>query len=253
MTDASHKHQQEAAEELCGEILFAISKQIRQAKSIALNYGAGEELLATLSAMQSFSDQAILIAGENWTYCGEGEIERLRRCGPKFLSFDRSEMTNEALAGLFERCQHTQDGVADNKGTPLLKKFPRSTLFIDGAPLVAIDYLPPSLNSQPASNSQQSSANAQEYNMNIPLTAVTVLVLQPASDEILAAANNSVNFLEKIHPENISFDFLKNAKLIETDGRIGDIESLSSALSYEINRRINAGTWGNQADSPCPE
>jgi len=82
-----------------------------------------------------------------------------------------------------------------------------------------------------------------EEENNRTLTIVTVLALGPMDNLVLAAANNALNFTGKIAARNAAFESMYNANLIKDDGSPYDKESLLDALSYEINRRVDAGTF----------
>jgi len=58
-----------------------------------------------------------------------------------------------------------------------------------------------------------------------------------------AAANNVINGFGKCPPGNISYTALFESKLIREDGVPYDSEPLKTALAFEVNRRVDAGTF----------
>jgi len=76
-----------------------------------------------------------------------------------------------------------------------------------------------------------------------PVLVVTSLSLQRLDNSQLAAANNALNGFGKIHPQNLAYDKMKELSLIKDDGTAYDKDILLSALSFEVNSRVKAGTF----------
>ena len=74
------------------------------------------------------------------------------------------------------------------------------------------------------------------------LLAVITLSLERISNDALAAANLALTGFGDIPKINRGHDALFEAGLINEDGQ-PKTELLGQALSFEINRRLDAGTW----------
>lgn len=79
--------------------------------------------------------------------------------------------------------------------------------------------------------------------MNKQLLVVTIIALQRMDNNTLAAANNALTGFGKIGRGCLAFEPMKDAALIREDGRPADNETLLAGLSFEINRRVEAGTF----------
>ena len=75
------------------------------------------------------------------------------------------------------------------------------------------------------------------------LVAVTVVALQQMSNIALASANNALTGFGKLSKGNHGYKPMLDASMIHEDGVPQDIESLLSALSFEINRRVDDGDF----------
>lgn len=75
------------------------------------------------------------------------------------------------------------------------------------------------------------------------LVAVTVIALERMSNIALASANNALTGFGKLSKGNHGYKSMLDASMIREDGVPQDIESLLSALSFEINRRVGEGTF----------
>ena len=75
------------------------------------------------------------------------------------------------------------------------------------------------------------------------LTAVTIIAIREMDNLVLAAANNILSFSDKVPQNNLAYQALRDAGLLRDDGTPADKETLLAALSFEINRRCDAGTF----------
>lgn len=80
-------------------------------------------------------------------------------------------------------------------------------------------------------------------NNNTQMAAVLVMTLQSFPNPELAALNSAAQWLDKIPYANKGFQLAVDAKLIQESGRINEVKSLRDALAYEVNRRIDEGTF----------
>jgi len=79
--------------------------------------------------------------------------------------------------------------------------------------------------------------------INETLARVMMLTLSKWSDADIAALNCAATFgTERIHTDTAWGKRAVDQSLAEPSGRI--TEELVAALSAEINRRLDAGTWG---------
>lgn len=79
--------------------------------------------------------------------------------------------------------------------------------------------------------------------MNNALLAVTVITLERMDNLTLAVANNSLTGFGKVSENCLAFKPMKEANLIRPDGTPYDKETLLDGLNFEINRRVNEGTF----------
>lgn len=79
-------------------------------------------------------------------------------------------------------------------------------------------------------------------NNNI-MAAVFSLALESVPNKELAAMNNGIQMNGKLDKINIAFDIAVEKKLIKENGYPFDIEALKDALAYQVNRRVEAGTF----------
>lgn len=75
------------------------------------------------------------------------------------------------------------------------------------------------------------------------LLAATMMTLKDMPNDVLVAAHNSLTGFGKIYPENYAWQIMQEVNLIREDGYPYDSESLLAALSFEINRRLDDGTF----------
>ena len=79
--------------------------------------------------------------------------------------------------------------------------------------------------------------------MNTILVASLVLVLESFDNPTLAALNNDIRGFGSIAQENIAYIPALEAGLIMQNGNAIDLESLRDASAFEVNRRLDAGTF----------
>ncbi len=80
--------------------------------------------------------------------------------------------------------------------------------------------------------------------MNKQLLATIVFVLGRMDNAVLALANIALHgHCPIIPPGNLAFEPLLEAHLINEDGTAIDNETLLGALSFEINHRLDKGTF----------
>ena len=83
-----------------------------------------------------------------------------------------------------------------------------------------------------------------EMNTTTPqLTAVLMLAVEGMENHVLAAMNLALSWQGHIPRENIAFQAALEARLIRDDGAPVAKDELISAVSYEINRRLDTGTF----------
>lgn len=75
------------------------------------------------------------------------------------------------------------------------------------------------------------------------LLIATVMVLEHMTNDTLAFANNALTGFGKVDVGCSAFEPMKEAGLIREDGVPADSETLLAGLSFEINRRVEAGTF----------
>ena len=80
--------------------------------------------------------------------------------------------------------------------------------------------------------------------MTTPTTALEAMSLRTFSDGELAALNNALTGFGHVPEQNIGYKRAVDGSLLKLSGHPWDKESLLTALSFEINRRVDAGTWG---------
>lgn len=78
--------------------------------------------------------------------------------------------------------------------------------------------------------------------MSNPVLAVTIITLSHFDNVIIAAANNGINGFGSIGEGNLSYMPMLEASLISEDGK-AIADSLPDALLFEVNKRIEAGTF----------
>lgn len=79
--------------------------------------------------------------------------------------------------------------------------------------------------------------------MDVALTAVIALTISKMSNDILAASNLALTGFDRIAPENLAFETMKKAGLIQEDGKAVAKKELLSALTFEIDKRVRDGTF----------
>lgn len=75
------------------------------------------------------------------------------------------------------------------------------------------------------------------------LAAVLAISLQALNNEELAATNNAVQMWGRVQPQNLAFEKLKKLSLIRENGELWDAEPMKTACAFEVNRRVEAGTF----------
>ena len=78
---------------------------------------------------------------------------------------------------------------------------------------------------------------------NKAVAAVFVLALERFDNSTLAALNNAVMGFGRVAKANKAYVPTLEAKLIDEDGNPFELEALRDASSFEVNRRVNAGTF----------
>ena len=87
-------------------------------------------------------------------------------------------------------------------------------------------------------------ANAEmEQENKLALTATFILSLSQFDNMTLAVLNNSVQGLGHVTMGCLAYGPALEANLIKEDGSTWDIEALKDACAYEVNRRVEAGTF----------
>lgn len=79
--------------------------------------------------------------------------------------------------------------------------------------------------------------------MPTPLAALFVLKLKDFDNSALAALNNAIQGFGRLAPSNTAFTKALEAGLIDENGKPVELQSLIDASSFEVNRRITAGTF----------
>ncbi len=75
------------------------------------------------------------------------------------------------------------------------------------------------------------------------LAAVEVLVLSELSNQELATFNNAIQWLDHLPKNNSAFGRAVEMKLVKENGYPWDLETLRTASAFEVNRRVEAGTF----------
>jgi hypothetical protein len=79
--------------------------------------------------------------------------------------------------------------------------------------------------------------------LNASLMAVMVMSLEQFPNDELAAMNNALSMGPRLPSHNLAFRRAKDASLVDADGGVSGLEELREAMSYEIIRRVDAGTF----------
>lgn len=75
------------------------------------------------------------------------------------------------------------------------------------------------------------------------LLATTALALQQLENLELASANNAIQLYGVCSKQNHAYAKLLDFALIYEDGKPREAETLKRALAFEVNRRVQAGTF----------
>jgi hypothetical protein len=87
------------------------------------------------------------------------------------------------------------------------------------------------------------SHSTSERDLSNTLTAVLLLSVERMENDVLAAMNLALQWQGCIPAGNISFKAATDANLVDETGAPVAKEELIRAVSYEINRRMSAGTF----------
>lgn len=79
--------------------------------------------------------------------------------------------------------------------------------------------------------------------MNTALAAVAAISLMELSNTELASANLAVSGLGGVNKIVLCFNKLLELSLIDAEGKPSDKESLEYALAFEVNRRVENGSF----------
>ncbi len=74
------------------------------------------------------------------------------------------------------------------------------------------------------------------------ILVASVITLSRFDNDIITAANNGMNGFGNIGKGNLSYEVMLQVGLINEDGKSKD-DSLLDALSFEVNRRVEAGNF----------
>ncbi len=75
------------------------------------------------------------------------------------------------------------------------------------------------------------------------LTAATAMALEDFTSSELAALNNSITGFGTVGKEVVGFERAVESGILHSGGRPCDKESLLAALSFEINQRLDRGSF----------
>lgn len=75
------------------------------------------------------------------------------------------------------------------------------------------------------------------------MAAVMSLPLADFPNDELAAMNNAIQMFGSLPPENVAHARAAEARLIKPSGQPWDLEPLQAALAFEVNRRVEEGTF----------
>lgn len=79
--------------------------------------------------------------------------------------------------------------------------------------------------------------------MSSPFAAVIALQLKELNNDDLSAANNAVTGFGRVAQGNRAYSKLLELGLIRESGSPVDVEALGQALNFEIQQRLEAGTF----------
>lgn len=76
-----------------------------------------------------------------------------------------------------------------------------------------------------------------------PLLVTTVMSVESLDNTKLAAANNVINTIGRVPKDCLAHQHLLDLSLIEESGKPRDLETLSQALAFVVNRRVETGVF----------
>lgn len=84
---------------------------------------------------------------------------------------------------------------------------------------------------------------AKQLEHQTTLATSSALILEDFDNLTLATANNAIQGFGRCDPEAMAYKPLLDANLIRENGHPHDLESLRTALAYEVNRRVKSGAF----------
>ena len=157
------------------------------------------------------------------------------------MTHQSNNVNTTLLAGLKRRPYRSMAfSRTDNVNTTLLARLKPQLISGTLKPLVQLAYI---RHTEATRTTSQGERTMRNQNNNTQMTAVFVMALQSFPNPELAALNNAARWLDTIPPSNKGFKLAEEAGLIDDKGRWVDIENMRTALAYEVNRRIDEGTF----------
>lgn len=78
---------------------------------------------------------------------------------------------------------------------------------------------------------------------NLPVVAVLALAAKSLTNDDLATTNICMQLYQRCDATRNSYSTLRNLGLVDEEGYSSTPSELIDALAYEVNRRVEAGTF----------